>query len=167
MSLSNSIPVSVIADNMKKAGWVIGSFVICASLAGCGGSSNGPATLQIQLSPSAPSLAINSSVLVTAQTTPSLPAHMSTMTWSVGNFSTQCTEGVTGDPSMAPPMPGCPDGWIAYGITPSEFPPEAAYYYSPATPGTYQISVQGQIMNGSQQVTYQGSTNATVTVTAQ
>jgi hypothetical protein len=35
VSLSNSIPVSVIADNMKKAGWVIGSFVICASLAAC------------------------------------------------------------------------------------------------------------------------------------
>jgi hypothetical protein len=90
-------------DNMKRAYLIIGSFIICASLASCGGSSNGPATLRIQLSPPAPSLPINSSVLVTAQTTPPLPAHMSTMTWSVGNYSTQCTEG-TGDPSMAPPM---------------------------------------------------------------
>ena len=88
------------------------------------------------------------------------------MTWSVANSTNQCTEQVS-DPTNAPPMSGCPNGWIAWEESPSEFPPQTVYYYSPATAGSYQVSVQGQIMNNSQQVTYQGSANAAVTVTAQ
>jgi hypothetical protein len=64
-------------------------------------------------------------------------------------------------------MSGCPNGWIVIAQTPSHFPPTTVYYFSQTSPGSYQISVKGQIMNDSQQVTNQGNMSAMVTVTAQ
>jgi hypothetical protein len=42
-------------------------------------------------------------------------------------------------------------------------------YYAPSTPGSYQVSFQGQIMDATDQnkVDYQGTASVTVTVTAQ
>jgi hypothetical protein len=42
-------------------------------------------------------------------------------------------------------------------------------YYAPATPGTYQVQVQGEITDSSNpdKIDYQGTGTVTVTVTAQ
>ena len=154
---------------MKKSPvlWFVPSLIAVCLLASCGGGgSSGPANLQIQLMPLAPSLAVNSSVLISAQTDPAMSGNFGTMTWSVQG-SSGCTEGVVAAQN-APPLSPCPNGWVAWEITP---PPElalAVYYFAPATTGTYQVNVQGQIMNSTfTTVTYQGSASATVTVTAQ
>lgn len=58
---------------------------------------------------------------------------------------------------------------ITFEITPSHYAIGLVDYYAPNQPGTYQINVQGQIVSTSSPstITYQGSTTATVTVTAQ
>ncbi len=85
-----------------------------SSLTCGGGSSNAPAPLSVRLSPSAPSLAVNSSVLISAQTTPSLPKYFGWLTWSIQGYPSinDCSE-VLFDPQTAPPMSGCPNGWLA------------------------------------------------------
>ena len=146
---------------MKKAGLVLVALMMTAALAACGGGQAG--NLQIQLTPSAPTLAINSSVVVSAQTTPPVGGSNSTLTWQVVGYSGQCTEGEN-YPETAPPIPGCNNGYIAYSLT-TPGPITSVYYFSPSTTGTYQISVFGQITNASNQVTNQGKITATVTVT--
>lgn len=157
---------------MKKTLWlVLGSIVVCA-LTNCGGgsSSNAPAPLSIQLSPSAPSLAVNSTVLISAQTTPSLPKYLGWLTWSIQGYpsANDCSE-VVFDPQMAPPMSGCPNGWLAVEQPQTGYTPTGVYYYAPVAAGTYQVLVQGQITDQSvsQKVDFQGSSNAAITVTAQ
>jgi hypothetical protein len=135
-------------------------------LLGCG-SSNGPRRLSIQLVPSAPTLTINSYTIIDTQTTPELPKYYGSLTWSVQGYTSTCTE-LSLDPQNAPPMPNCPNGWIAqeqpmvYGVVTN------AYYFSPPTAGTYTVLVQGQIQDPSsnQKIDYQGSASAVVTVTA-
>ena len=154
---------------MKKALWlVLGSIVVCA-LTNCGGgSSNAPAPLSIQLSPSAPSLAVNSSVLISAQTAPSLPKYFGWLTWSIQGYPSinDCSE-VVFDPQMAPPMSGCPNGWLAVEQPQTGYTPTGVYYYASTVPGSYTVVVQGQItdQSSSQKIDYQGSTSASVTVT--
>ncbi len=157
---------------LKKALWlVLGSIVVCA-LTNCGGgrSSNAPAPLSIQLSPSTPSLAVNSSVLISAQTTPSLPKYFGTLTWSIQGYRspTDCSE-IVANPQMAPAMSGCPNGWLAWEQPLTGYMPTGVYYYAPAAVGSYQVLVQGQITDQSvsQKVDFQGSSNAAITVTAQ
>jgi len=157
---------------VRRALWlVLGSIVVCA-LTNCGGgsSSNAPAPLSIRLSPSAPSLAVNSSVLIIAQTTPSLPKYFSTLTWSIQGYpsANDCSE-VVFDPQMAPAMSGCPNGWLAVEQPQTGYTPAAVYYYAPSAVGNYQVLIQGQIMDQSvsQKVDFQGSSNAAITVTAQ
>ncbi|MGC2112322.1 MAG: hypothetical protein WA655_22575 [Candidatus Korobacteraceae bacterium] len=139
---------------------------------GCGGgnSSNTPAALTIQLSPAAPSVPVNASIAIDAQTSPSLPKYTGTLTWSIQGYSspTDCTE-VMGNPESAPPISGCPRGWLAWGPSLTGYTPLGVYYYAPDTPGNYQVVVQGQILDQtiSQKIEYQGSATATVTVTAQ
>lgn len=153
----------------KKHGFylVVGLIVVC-SLTNCGGSSsNTPALLSIQLSPAAPSLVVNSSILISAQTTPPLPKYTGTFTWSIPS-QPNCTEVVV-NPQEAPPLAGCPTGWLAWEPPLTGYTPTGVYYYSPATAGSYQVNVQGQITDQSinPTVEYQGSASATVTVTAQ
>jgi hypothetical protein len=115
-------------------------------------------------------LGINSSVLISAQTAPALPKYLGTLTWSIQGYqqSTDCTEAVE-NPQMAPAMSGCSSGWLAWEPPLTGYTPTAVYYYSPATPGSYQVLVQGQITNEASNPTveYQGSASATATVTAQ
>jgi hypothetical protein len=150
---------------------VLGSVFVCA-LTNCGGgdSSNGPMPLSIQLSPSAPSLAVNSSVLISAQTTPSLPKYWGALTWSIQGYRspTDCSELVP-NPQMAPAMSGCPNGWLAWEQPFTGYTPTGVYYYAPTAVGSYKVLVQGQIMDQSmsQKVDFQGSSIVTVTVTAQ
>jgi hypothetical protein len=146
---------------VKKLFLIFSSSVLAALLVGCGGGQ--AANLQIQLTPSAPTLAVNSSVVITAQTTPPISGASSSLTWNVVGYSGQCTESET-YPETAPPIPGCNNGYIAYQIG-TGAPITSVYYYSPSTTGTYQINVTGQIIGGSGQVTNQGNITATVTVT--
>jgi hypothetical protein len=146
---------------------VLGSVAVCA-VTSCGGSSNAPAPLSIRLSPSATSLAVNASVFIDAQTTPSLPKYNSTLTWSIKGYAspTDCTELVF-NPQMAPAMPGCPNGWLAMEQPMTGYTPTGVYYYAPTASGSYQVLVQGQITDQSsiQKVDYRGSSSAAVTVT--
>jgi hypothetical protein len=158
-------------SDMKKALalWLaLASVAVCA-LTSCG-SSNAPARLSIQLSPSAPSLAVNFSVAINAQTTPPLPKYFGWLTWSIQGYPspTDCTEYAV-DPQMAPPMSGCPNGWLAMEQPMTGYTPTGGYYYSPGVPGDYTVIVQGQItdQSSSQKIDYQGSASAAVTVTAQ
>ena len=145
---------------MKRGCITLVVLVLTAALAGCGGGNAG--NLEIQLSPSAPTLSINSSVQISAATTPSINS-TSTLTWDVVGYSGQCTEGEA-YPQTAPPIPGCNNGYIAYQITSPATPITTVYYFSPSTTGTYQIYVSGQIKS-SGQVTYQGNITANVLVT--
>lgn len=151
---------------MKVIRLVLG-LTIVAVLTNCGGGGggSGPASLQIQLSPPSPTLAVNSSVLISAQTAPQLPAYFATMTWGVLG-SPGCAEGVENAQS-APPLTPCPNGWLAWNLRPPPDVPTAVYYYAPAAPGTYQVNVQGQITNESGTVVNQGSASAAVTVNAE
>jgi hypothetical protein len=139
------------------------------SLTGCG-SSSGPKRLSIQLTPATQTLAVNSSVAINAQTTPSLPKYHGSMLWSIQDYqsSTECTEYVL-DPQSAPPMPGCAKGWFAMENPFTGYTPTGGYYYSPALPGNYTVLVQGQITDQSfpPKIIYEGSASAAVTVTAQ
>ena len=154
---------------MKKALalWLFLVSITVSAFTNCG-SSLGPARLSIQLSPSAVSLPVNSSASIDAQTTPSLPKYHGWLTWSIQGYpsATACTEVVL-DPQMAPPMTGCPNGWLALEQPVTGFTTTSVYYYSPAVPGSYTVVVQGQITNqsSSQKIDYQGSASATATVT--
>jgi hypothetical protein len=148
--------------------WFVPVLIAIGLLTSCGGGgSTGIANLQIQLTPPAPSLAVNSSVLISAQTEPSKTGYFETLTWTVQGFPTSCVE-VVENPQSAPPLSPCPNGWLAENSTP---PPQlflGVYYYAPSTPGTYQVNVQGQITNDSgTMIVNQGSASATVTVTSQ
>jgi hypothetical protein len=146
--------------------WFVLGLIAIGLLAGCGGGSSGTANLQIQLAPSTPTVTVDSSVLISAQTTPVLSKYFGTMTWSVQG-SSGCAAGVAEDPQNAPPLSPCPNGYVLWGLTPPPDIPTAVYYFSPSSPGTYQVNVQGQITNTSGAVANQGSASATVTVTAQ
>ena len=98
----------------------LGFIVVCNS---CGGSNSANTPLMsIYLSPAAPTLAVNSSIFISAKTTPSLPEYYSTMTWSIQGYPTQtdCTEAVP-NAQEAPAMSDCPNGWLAWE------PPLAGY----------------------------------------
>jgi len=157
---------------LKKALWLVLGSIVVYALTNCGGggSSNAPAPLSIQLSPSAPSLAVNSSVPINAQATPPLPKYFGWLTWSIQGYPspTDCTEYAV-DPQMAPPMSGCPNGWLAMEQPMTGYTPTGGYYYSPGVPGDYTVIVQGQItdQSSSQRIDYQGRASAAVTVTAQ
>lgn len=146
---------------MKTTALGFVSLIMTAALSACGGGQAG--NLAIQLSPSAPTLAVNSSVVISAQTSPPVGGSNSTLTWQVVGYSGQCTEGED-FPETAPPIPGCYNGYIAYSLT-APGPITSVYYFSPGTTGMYQIAVFGQIINSSNQVTNQGKVTATVTVT--
>ncbi len=143
--------------------------ILSLTLADCGGNSSAaPAPLLIQLSPPAPTLAVGTHIQITAQTTPSLPEYYGSMSWSIqGENPNICTQGLI--LSNPPDMTNCPNGVIAYQLTPSHYAIMYGDYYAPNQPGTYQINVQGQIMSTASTPTieYQGSATATVTVTPQ
>jgi len=104
---------------------------------------------------------------MSAQTTPTLPKYTGTLTWSIPS-QPNCAETVV-NPAEAPPLPNCPSGWLASAVPLTGFTATAVYYYAPATAGSYQVDVQGQITDDSliPKVEYQGSASATVTVTEQ
>jgi hypothetical protein len=157
---------------LKKAFWlVLGSVVVCAlTNCGGGGSSNAPAPLSIELAPFAPSLAVNSSVAINSQTTPPLPKYYGWLTWSIQGYpsAADCTE-VAFTPQMAPPMSGCPNGWLALPQPVTGYTQTGVYYYASPVPGSYTVVLQGQItdQSSSRKIDYQGSATAAVTVTAQ
>ena len=172
MTRELSVGIAWRVTKLKKALWLVLGSIVVYALTNCGGggSSNAPAPLSIQLSPSAPSLAVNSSVLISAQTMPSLPKYYSTLTWSIQGYRspTDCVE-VVFNPQMAPAMSGCPNGWLAWEQPQTGYTPTGAYYYAPAAVGSFQVLVQGQITDQSVsgKIDFQGSSNAAVTVTAQ
>ncbi len=136
------------------------------SLFGCG-SSSGPRPLSIQLTPSAPTVSVNSSVVLDAHTVPELPKYYGDTTWTVQGYAEHCTEPAL-DPANAPPMSGCPNGWLAWEQPGFPVPPPTeVYFYAPATPGSYTVIFQGQIHNtsSSQKIEYQGTASTVVTVT--
>ncbi len=93
--------------------FVIGLLILCTNCGG-GNSLNTP-PLSIRLTPSAPTLAVNSAIFISAKTTPSLPEYYSTMTWSIQGYPSQtaCTEAVP-NAQEAPLMLDCPNGWLAW-----------------------------------------------------
>lgn len=147
--------------------WLVVVSCAIGSLSSCG-SSSAPAGLSIQLSPSSASLAVNSSVAINAQTEPALPKYYASLLWSIQGYTRfQCGE-VVGDPQSAPPMSGCPKGWLALGIPIDGLPTLGVYYYAAGLPGTYTVVVQGQITaQSSNDIEYQGSATVPVTVTTQ
>jgi hypothetical protein len=139
------------------------ALLVISLLASCGGSSsNTPAPLQITLSPSAPSIVVNSSVEIDGQTTPIFPKYLGQTTWSVpGESQGLCNQ--------APQSSTCPNGTYTLDIKPTGYPPLGITYYAPSTAVSYQVSVQGQIIDATDpnKVDYQGTASVTVTVTAQ
>jgi hypothetical protein len=139
------------------------ALLVISLLASCGESSSPtPATLQITLTPSAPSIAVNSSVVITADTTPAFPKYLGQMTWSVpGESQALCIQ--------AMPSSSCPNGTLTWEIRPPGFPPTQATYFAPSTAGSYHVTVQGQLNDATDtnKVDYQGTASVTVTVTAQ
>jgi hypothetical protein len=150
---------------MQRRWFILAVWLVVSLLAGCGGS--GPAGWDIQFTPTAPGVSVNSSVQITIQTSPPIDYTSSTLVWQVGGYPGQCTEGSI-DPANAPPLPGCNNGWIAYytGTGPGNAP-TLIYYFAPSTTGTYQISVSGRMYNSSGKLLNQGSATVNVTVTAQ
>jgi hypothetical protein len=141
---------------------ILSALFICF-LASCGGSSsNGPGTLQFAMTPTAPTLAVNSSITISAQPTPTLPKYYGSTAWSVvGESGGECTQ--------VQPNPECPNGTLAWNLVPTGYQVLQVTYYAPATPGTYQVQVQGEITDSSNpdKIDYQGTGTVTVTVTAQ
>ncbi len=149
---------------MQRRWFILAVPLAVSLLAACGGS--GPAGLQIQFTPSAPTVSVNSSVQITIQTSPPLNDLSSNLTWEVVGYQHQCTEGVL-DALNAPPLPGCPNGYIAYdtGIGPDRGN-TVIYYYAPSTTGTYQISVSGKnYASSGNRLLNQGSATVDITVT--
>ena len=143
---------------------ILAVWLVVVLLAGCG-SGNNASGLEVEFTPSAPSVSVNSPVQITIQTSPPINYLSSTLTWQVGGYPDQCTEGSI-DPSNAPTLPGCNNGYIAYytGTGPGNAP-TLIYYYAPSTTGTYQISVSGKIYNSSGRLMNQGSATVNITVT--
>jgi hypothetical protein len=139
------------------------ALLVISLLTNCGGSSsNTPAPLQITLSPSAPSIAVNSSVEIDAQTTPIFPKYLGQTTWSVpGESQGLCDQGTQSS--------SCPNGTFTLIIKPTGYPPTGITYYAPSTPGSYQVTFEGQITDATDpnKIDYQGTASVTVTVTAQ
>lgn len=155
-----------VSTNMKNVLVLPVAVLAVYSLLGCG-SSSGPRSLSIQLTPSAPTVSVNSSVVIDAQTVPELPKYYGVTTWTVQGYGEHCTEPAL-DPAMAPPMSGCPNGWLAWEQPGFPAPPPTeVYYYAPAIPGSYTVVFQGQIHNtsSSQKIEYQGTASTVVTVT--
>lgn len=151
------------SKKMVEVCFVIGLLFICAS---CGGSTSANTPLMsIYLSPAAPTVAVNSSIFISAKTTPSLPEYYSTMTWSIQGYPTQtdCTEAVP-NAQEAPAMSDCPNGWLAWEPPLTGYTQTGVYYYGPAAPGTYQVLVQGAIADPLTSQSFQGNASATVTV---
>lgn len=141
---------------------LIGGVVVVFLTACGGGSMPAPAPLQITLSPSAPSVGVNSSVAIMAQITPALQKNVSTTLWSIaGESQGECTQ--------SPPSSQCPNGTLEWQLLPSGYSVTAVTYFAPSTPGSYQVSVQAQIGDSSNpsKIDYQGSASVTVTVTGQ
>ncbi len=143
--------------------FVIALVAVCTH---CGGSNsvNTPA-LSIQLTPSEPTLAVNSSIFISAKTTPALPQYYGTLTWSIQGYQSQtdCTEAVP-NAQEAPSMSDCPNGWLAWEPPLTGYTLSGVYYYGPAAPGTYQVVVQGTIADPLTGQSNQGNASATVTV---
>jgi len=143
--------------------FAVGLIIVCSN---CGGSNSANTPpLSIRLTPSAPTLAVNSSIFISAKTTPSLPEYYSTMTWSIQGYPTQtdCTEAVP-NAQEAPAMSDCPNGWLAWEPPLTGYAQTGAYYYGPAAPGSYQVLVQGTIADPLTSQSFQGNGSATVTV---
>jgi hypothetical protein len=84
------------------------------------------------------------------------------MVWGiVGESETGCTQDTQN--------PQCPSGTLAWNLVPTGYQVTQVTYYSPTTPGTYQVQVQGKIIDSSNnnQIDYQGTGTVNVTVTAQ
>src|SRR5215831_11473508 len=152
---------------MKKALTVLVLSFVAVGMVTCY-SSSGPAKLSIQLSPRAPTLAVNSSIQISAETTPLLPKYYGSLQWGIQDYQqpADCTEQVE-DPSIAVPMSGCPKGWLEIEFPFVGFTTTSAYYYSPAMPTNCTVIVVGQITNPSstQKIDYEGTASAAVTVT--
>jgi hypothetical protein len=132
------------------------------------GSSSGPARLSIQLSPAAPTIAVNSSIEINAQTSPPVPKYYGRLQWGIQDYKepASCTEEVL-DPTIAVPMPACPKGWLEIEVPFVGYTSTSANYYSPDTATNCTVVVVGQITSpSSDHVEYKGDAAAAVTVTA-
>lgn len=140
--------------------------LVAIAMLACG-SSRGSAPLSINLSPTAPTIAVKSSVAINAQTFPALPKYYGSLTWMVKGFGISCTEAVPA-PTNAPPMPGCSSGWLAYAQPMTGFTPTAVYYYAATIPGSFTVMVNGLITDPSgQKIEYVGTAAVFVTVKTQ
>lgn len=143
--------------------FLVGLFA--AAMLACGSSSDS-APLSIKLSPTAPTIAVNSSVVIKAQTFPELPKYYGSLTWTIHGFGVSCIEAVA-NPTSAPPMPGCSSGWLAYAPPLTGYTPTAVYYYPATIPGSFTVLVNGVITDQSgQRIQNVGSASAVVTVKA-
>ncbi|HEY1678182.1 MAG TPA: hypothetical protein VGG04_10775 [Candidatus Sulfotelmatobacter sp.] len=125
-------------------------------LDGCGGSSKKTTPVDIQLSPAATTIPINSSVDM--QASGSSLVKYTTIVWEVQDEDIHCT---TSSVPPEPPSPPCLSGWISEEpITVGVLPQTAATYYSPSQPGTYPVVAVAQTLDGST-----GQAISTITVT--
>ena len=131
------------------------------------GSSHPSRELRIQLAPNTSTIAVGSSVVINAQTSPALPKNYGSLTWMVKGFGITCTETVA-DPANALPMPGCSSGWLAYAQPGQGFTPTVVYYHAATIPGSFTVMVNGVISDSSgQTIQNVGSAAAFVTVKTQ
>ncbi len=144
-------------------GFILGFVVFYTN---CGGSnSTNPVPLSIRLSPTAPVVALNSSIFIGAKTTPILPEYYSTMTWSIQGYQSQtdCTE-IVANAQEAPAMADCPNGWLAWETPLPGYTVTGVYYYGPAAAGSYQVQAQGVIADQPTSQNFQGNASVIVTV---
>lgn len=124
-------------------------------LEGCGGSSKKVTPVDIQISPAATTIPVNSSVDL--QASGSSLVKYTTVVWEVQEEDIHCT---TESAPPQPPSPPCPSGWIWESATVAVLPQTTATYYSPSQPGTYHVVAVAQTLDGST-----GQAISTITVT--
>lgn len=140
--------------------WTVLAMVAC-------GSSRQSEELRIKLAPSTSTITVGSSVVINAQTSPTLPKNYGSLTWMVKGFGISCSEAVA-DPANAPQVPGCSSGWLAYAQPGNGFTPTVVYYHAATIPGSFTVMVNGVITDSSgQKIQNVGSAAALVTVKAQ
>jgi hypothetical protein len=123
-------------------------------LGGCG-SSKKATPVDIQISPAATTISVNSSVAL--QASGSSLVKYTAVGWQVQDEDINCmTQSV---PPQPPSFP-CPSGWIWESVTNPVLPQTTATYYSPSQPGTYHVVALAQTPDGST-----GQAISTITVT--
>ena len=136
--------------------FLITAILGCSTFLGnCGGSSKQAPPVDVQVSPAAATISVNSSVDL--QASGSSLVKYTNLYWEVQEEDLSCTTELL--PPQPPSFP-CPSGWLWEEMPVAPVPRINATYYSPSQPGTYHVLAIVETPNGSN-----GQAISTITVT--